>query len=82
MKYIKKLLPLIILTLFLISMLIFADKVIINVYEVLNTKGIQKLYEHYIDNIDRQFNLYSFTCLKEKAKNFGDLNLKIILIFL
>ena len=49
------------------------DKIIINVYEVLNTKGIQKLYEHYIDNIDRQFNLYSFTCLKEKAKNFGDL---------
>ena len=52
------------------------DKIIIDVYEVLNSIGIQQLYQNN-NKINSNFNLYSFISLKEKPKNFKEINKKL-----
>ena len=43
------------------------NKIIINVYEVLNLKGIKKVFEEF-NKINFKMNLYSFTLIKYKPK--------------
>ena len=54
------------------------DKVIINVYEVLNSNGIKKLLESYNDFKDNN-DLFTFTTLKDKPKNIDDIKYRILI---
>jgi hypothetical protein len=54
------------------------DKIIINVYEVLNSKGINKIYQEKNDK-NKNMILISLLPLKGKPKSFDDIKNKLII---
>jgi len=48
------------------------DKIILNVYEILNSNGMQKLFEEKNKNIEKPINLYSYSLNSNKHLNLDE----------
>ena len=56
------------------------DKIIINVYEVLNSRGMKKIFDEK-NSINYDLDLYSFISLKDKPKNIDCIRNKLNIEF-